>query len=115
MFTGRKPTSRTILICSALTLAALLIGLAQWRGMKPAAAAPLTAFASCLTPQFGGPANFAAGNIPNGAAVGDFDLDGKQDVAITNYATNHITVMLGDGTGNLQAGVHYSVETMPMP
>ncbi|HQR36641.1 MAG TPA: VCBS repeat-containing protein, partial [Blastocatellia bacterium] len=113
MFTSRKPTSRSVLICSALTLAALLIGLAQWRGLKPAAAAPLTAFASCPAPQFGATANFVAGNIPRAVALSDFNLDGKDDAVVAYGAGFDLTVMIGNGDGTLQAGVNYTVGANP--
>ncbi|MBU3663460.1 MAG: VCBS repeat-containing protein [Bacteroidetes bacterium] len=35
---------------------------------------------------------FSGGTFPSGIAIGDFDLDGKQDIAISNYASNNIAV-----------------------
>ena len=43
---------------------------------------------------------FAAGNVPGSIAVGDFNGDGKPDLAIPNHLSNNVTLLLGDGTGN---------------
>ncbi len=42
----------------------------------------------------------AAGDSPQSVAVGDFNVDGKPDVATANNAVDNVTIMLGDGTGN---------------
>ncbi len=42
---------------------------------------------------------FAVGNHPNSVAAGDFNGDGKQDLAIANNADNTVTVLLGNGSG----------------
>ncbi|MEO7197798.1 MAG: VCBS repeat-containing protein, partial [Solirubrobacterales bacterium] len=42
----------------------------------------------------------AAGNTPSSVAVGDFDGNGNQDLAVTNQSTGKVTILLGDGTGN---------------
>ena len=53
MLTSQKHTSRIILFCSALTLAVLLISLAQWRGLKPATAAPASSTSTNARPTTG--------------------------------------------------------------
>ena len=45
---------------------------------------------------------FATGVEPYAVAVGDFNRDGKQDLAIANGAGS-VTVLLGDGTGDFTA------------
>ncbi len=42
---------------------------------------------------------FAAGPSPNDLAGGDFNGDGRADLAIANHETQHLTVLLGDGRG----------------
>ncbi|MDJ1257203.1 MAG: VCBS repeat-containing protein [Candidatus Midichloria sp.] len=34
-------------------------------------------------------------------AVGDFNRDGKTDIASTNYILNNVTILLGNGDGKL--------------
>lgn len=41
------------------------------------------------------------GNNAFSIAVGDFNLDGKLDAAVTNLLSGSVAVMLGDGTGRL--------------
>jgi hypothetical protein len=50
-----------------------------------------------LSPAPGSP--IEVGSNPSGAAVGDFDGDGKPDLAVTDYGSNDVAVLLGSGTG----------------
>jgi FG-GAP-like repeat len=45
----------------------------------------------------------SAGNEPWSAAVGDFDGDGIQDLAVANFGDGNITVLLGNGLGGFTA------------
>jgi hypothetical protein len=42
----------------------------------------------------------AAGGVPGSVAVGDFDRNGKDDLAVANRFSNNVTILLGDGSGN---------------
>src|SRR6202011_4136467 len=42
---------------------------------------------------------FAVGSFPQSLAVGDFNGDGKADLAIANNNSNNVTVLLGNGSG----------------
>src|ERR1051325_6062181 len=42
----------------------------------------------------------AVGIQPFSVAVGDFNLDGKPDLATANGGSDSVTILLGDGTGN---------------
>jgi hypothetical protein len=44
--------------------------------------------------------SLATGLNPYSVAVGDFNGDGKLDLAAANYNSNTISILLGDGTGN---------------
>jgi hypothetical protein len=50
-----------------------------------------------FSPSRGSP--FSAGPNPNDLAGGDFNGDGRIDLAIANHETQHVTVLLGDGRG----------------
>ena len=58
--------------------------------------------AGCDTPSFAAAKNFNAGTNPGAVAVGDFNGDGKPDLAVANIGSNIISVLLGDGTGGFQ-------------
>jgi hypothetical protein len=45
----------------------------------------------------------ATGSIPVSSAVGDFNGDGKPDLAVANYGSNTVTILLGNGDGTLTA------------
>ncbi|MFN0107260.1 MAG: FG-GAP-like repeat-containing protein, partial [Blastocatellia bacterium] len=42
---------------------------------------------------------FSTGNHPSSVAVGDFNLDGKPDLAVSNIGSNNVTILLGNGSG----------------
>jgi len=46
---------------------------------------------------------FTVGAGPTSVVVGDFNGDGKLDLAFTNAFGNNVTLLLGDGTGNFTA------------
>src|SRR5438876_2588838 len=47
--------------------------------------------------------NFATGTNPLSLAVGDFNKDGKLDLATANIDSNDVSVLLGNGDGTFQA------------
>lgn len=49
---------------------------------------------------FGLASSPAVGAFPQSVAVGDFNGDGKLDLAVANGGSNTVSVLLGDGTGN---------------
>ena len=49
---------------------------------------------------FAAPVNFATGRTPVSVAVGDFNGDGRADLAVVNANSDTVSVLLGDGTGN---------------
>jgi uncharacterized protein (TIGR03437 family) len=52
---------------------------------------------------------------PNSTAVADFNGDGKVDLAVSNYGSNNITVLLGNGAGGFTAapGSPFAVGSVP--
>src|SRR5262245_24785732 len=84
---------------------ALVLEVGVWGGMPvapqrvAAAVSPATG-GGCSTASFTqavGP--FGAGSGPWSGAVGDFNGDGKPDLAVANRFDNTVTIRLGDGTG----------------
>ena len=43
------------------------------------------------------------GQNPTGIAVGDFDFDGRADLALSNFVSDNVSVLLGTGGGALAA------------
>ncbi|MGA6983660.1 MAG: FG-GAP-like repeat-containing protein [Candidatus Sulfotelmatobacter sp.] len=43
---------------------------------------------------------YPVGTNPQAVAVGDFNGDGNQDVAVVNFASNTVTILLGNGSGS---------------
>jgi hypothetical protein len=59
--------------------------------------------------QFSGPTNYPVGTTPVAVAVGDFNGDGKQDVAVANSGSGNVSILLGNGDGTFQPAVNYNV------
>src|SRR5258707_624144 len=56
--------------------------------------------------------HFAVGDYPVFVAVGDFNGDGVQDLAVANYA-NNISVLLGNGDGSFQSPRDFRADGLP--
>lgn len=71
----------------------------------------------CTIPRFttapGSP--FVSGNAPASVAVGDFNRDGKQDLAVTNYGSDNLTIRLGDGTGRFPDALATTIDVGNSP
>ena len=50
-------------------------------------------------------ANYGADGRPYGVAVGDFNGDGKPDLATANLSSGNVSVLLNTGTGSFAAAV----------
>ena len=57
--------------------------------------------------------NYHAGVGPESVAVGDFNGDGKPDLAVVNNNNNNVSVLLGNGDGTFQAAVDYGAGDFP--
>jgi hypothetical protein len=54
------------------------------------------------------------GTAPTSIVAGDFNGDGKVDLAVTNSKDNSVSVFLGNGDGTFQTGVTYAVGSDPL-
>lgn len=62
---------------------------------------------------FAPPVDYTVGSLPFANAVGDFNGDKILDVAVCNYSSNNVSVLLGKGDGTFEAAVNYTVGTEP--
>jgi hypothetical protein len=73
----------------------------------------LLLFPLLLWAQFAPYVDYPAGHVPFGVVVGDFNGDGKLDVAVTNNADNTVSILLGNGDGTFQPQVAYATGRSP--
>jgi hypothetical protein len=92
-----------------VTLYSLVLG--QWFSNSYTFTAYNAGLASSVS--FLPPVNFDTGNAPIAVVKGDFNGDGKADVAVVNYYDNTLSVLLGNGDGTLQAAVNYPTGAAP--
>ncbi|MGA3076374.1 MAG: FG-GAP-like repeat-containing protein [Bryobacteraceae bacterium] len=59
------------------------------------------------------PSAFGAGTDPDSAAAGDFNGDGKLDLAVANEGSNNVSILLGKSDGTFQAAVDYGAGSNP--
>jgi hypothetical protein len=57
--------------------------------------------------------NQGTGSAPSSVAGGDFNGDGKPDLAVANIQSNNVSVLLGNGDGTFQTAVNYPVGGSP--
>src|SRR5207302_291573 len=63
----------------------------------------VSAPALAQTVPFNARLDFAVGAHPPAVAVGDFNGDGKRDLAVANLDSNTVSVLLGNGDGTFRA------------
>ncbi|MCL1469047.1 VCBS repeat-containing protein, partial [Argonema galeatum A003/A1] len=66
------------------------------------------------TTTFAAATNFAVGTNPYSVTVGDFNGDGKTDIAAANRTSNNVSVLLGTGTGSFGAATNFAVGNSPL-
>ncbi len=62
---------------------------------------------------FQSPVEYAVGLQPEDLTIGDFNGDGKPDVATANFLSNTISILLNNGNGTFQTHVDYSTGLQP--
>src|SRR5256885_11734585 len=67
----------------------------------------------CPTPSFAAARTFAVGVKPYFVVVGDFNADGKPDLAVANDGSGDVSVLPGNGDGTFQNTVNYVTGPRP--
>jgi hypothetical protein len=62
---------------------------------------------------FSAPLPYGVGENPNGGTSGDFNGDGKPDLAIGNVLHNNVSILLNNGDGTFQSAVNYNADRNP--
>ena len=75
------------------------------------AVTPRASGAAC--PDFAVAVNYGAGTNPYSVAIGDFNGDGKADLAVANISSNNVSILVGSGSGTFAAAVNYGAGTNP--
>ncbi|HEU0116880.1 MAG TPA: VCBS repeat-containing protein, partial [Thermomicrobiales bacterium] len=55
-----------------------------------------------------------AGTTPAAVTIGDFNADGKLDLAVANNGSDNVSVLLGNGDGTFQSAMNSGVGTGPI-
>ncbi|MBL4605688.1 MAG: VCBS repeat-containing protein, partial [Flavobacteriaceae bacterium] len=58
---------------------------------------------------FTGSTNISVGSNSKEVAIGDFNGDGNQDLAVSNPSSNYVSILMGNGTGVFSAGTNVVV------
>ena len=58
--------------------------------------------------------SFSAGDGPFSVATGDLDGDGNLDLAVANYYSDNVSVLLGNGDGTFQTAANYGAGDGPV-
>ncbi|QMS87191.1 DUF4347 domain-containing protein [Nostoc edaphicum CCNP1411] len=73
----------------------------------------MKAYHSILPLSFATASNFSVGSNPSSVTVGDFDKDGNLDLAVANFDSNDVSVLLGNGSGGFGAAANFGVGNSP--
>jgi hypothetical protein len=63
----------------------------------------------CVTPAV----DYTTSGNPNALVNADFDGDGKKDLAVANYGSDNVSILLGNGTGGFGTATNFSVGDGP--
>jgi len=88
------------------TLSAALVG-------SPGIVAGQVVAVTVPSVNLGPPTTFAQPGYPYAVGSGDFDRDGIRDLAIGNYGTSALEILLGNGDGTFRAGASYVIGGYP--
>jgi len=98
---GRRRAKNMATNLKQTIASALLLGMLSAGGDQTPAAQ-----GTCASPSFSTPMNFPTGLFASGVALGDFNLDGALDMAVSNQNANNVSILLGDGRGHFGAAMN---------
>jgi hypothetical protein len=108
---GSAAFTTTLLASGVRSLKAYYAGDAN-NTVASSAAMPVTIYSLPQSGFSAGP-GYETGGIAISVTAGDFNGDGKVDLAVASQSNNTVSVFLGIGNGTFQAAVNYSVGTTP--
>ena len=62
---------------------------------------------------FGAAVNYSVGSFPRAVVTGDFNRDGKSDLAEVNAGAHDAAVLLGDGAAGFASPSQFSAGVLP--
>src|SRR5215831_9528850 len=88
--------------------------LARFPAVVAALLVALVAPCALAGPQFAAPfVSYPAGDEPSFVAIGDLNGDGRPDLAVTNFSSNTVSVLLGTGGGSVGPPTAYPTGVGP--
>jgi serine/threonine protein kinase len=112
----RRLVLAAAVLVGLLVAAGFLFGPSLFRsgtGPDNPSAPPPKKVASSRPCNFALQVNYPVGLKPYAVAVGDFNGDGKQDVAVSNIGSDTASVLLGNGDGTFRKAVEYPAGATP--
>jgi uncharacterized repeat protein (TIGR01451 family) len=63
--------------------------------------------------EFAAAKSYPVGTNPAAIVVGDFNGDGKPDIAVANSVSNNVSILFGNGDGTFQSAVNFAAGNSP--
>src|SRR3954463_9055088 len=116
MFAEAFSRWRLLAMFALALLGCLVIGTVALAGPGPYRYVPVTAAPGvlCESISFATPVTYVLGVQPRSATGGDFNRDTHPDVAVSDYSSRSVTILLGNANGTFQPGVSYLVGFHPV-
>jgi hypothetical protein len=57
--------------------------------------------------------NYPVGANPQAVVTGDFNGDGRPDLAVANFSSNTVSILLGNAQGTFQAAQNFATGAVP--